>query len=89
MATNAARRGRRPICFSRYGGVGAGRYPVGFSGDTVVSWESLAFQPHFTATAANVLYGYWSHDIGGHVHGKVTPELHAWWVQFGAFSPIL
>jgi alpha-glucosidase len=89
MATNTARRGRRPICFSRYGGVGAGRYPVGFSGDTFVSWESLAFQPHFTATAANVLYGYWSHDIGGHMHGAVTPELHARWVQFGAFSPIL
>lgn len=89
MATNEARQGKRPICFSRYGGVGAGRYPVGFSGDTHVSWESLAFQPEFTATAANVLYGYWSHDIGGHMHGQLTPELHARWVQFGAFSPIL
>ena len=28
------------------------------------------FQPYFTATAANVGYGWWSHDIGGHLHGR-------------------
>ncbi|MCC5788077.1 MAG: DUF5110 domain-containing protein [Opitutales bacterium] len=80
---------RRPINFSRYGGLGAGRMPVGFSGDTLVCWESLAFQPYFTATANNVLYGYWSHDIGGHMGGELTPELYTRWLQFGVFSPIL
>ena len=35
-------------------------------------WESLAFQPYFTATAANVGYGYWSHDIGGHMRGDLV-----------------
>lgn len=89
MATNAERGNKRPLCFSRYGGVGAGRYPVGFSGDTHSTWESLAFQPRFTAMAANVLYGYWSHDIGGHMGGNLTPELHARWVQYGSYSPIL
>jgi len=49
----------------------------------------LAFQPWFTATAANVGYAYWSHDIGGHMPGAVDPELFTRWVQFGAFSPIL
>jgi alpha-glucosidase len=52
-------------------------------------WDSLAFQPWFTATAANVGYAYWSHDIGGHIPGAVEPELYTRWVQFGAFSPIL
>ena len=80
---------KRPINFSRFGGIGAGRMPVGFSGDTIVTWESLAFQPYFTATAANVLYGYWSHDIGGHMGGELTPELYTRWIQFGLFSPIL
>lgn len=75
--------------FSRWGGLGNHRYPIGFSGDTVVSWESLAFQPYFTATAANVNYGWWSHDIGGHMHGIEDPELYTRWVQFGVFSPIL
>lgn len=79
----------RPVNFSRYGGIGAGRMPVGFSGDTIISWESLAYQPCFTATAANVLYGTWSHDIGGHMGGTLTPELYTRWIQFGVYSPIL
>lgn len=80
---------KRPLFFSRFGGLGAGRYPVGFSGDTVSVWESLAFQPWFTSTAANVLYGHWSHDIGGHMPGPIEPELYARWVQFGVFTPVL
>ncbi|RME59393.1 MAG: DUF5110 domain-containing protein, partial [Candidatus Dadabacteria bacterium] len=80
---------KRPLCFSRWGGLGGGRYPVGFSGDTFVSWDSLAYQVWFTPTASNALYGYWSHDIGGHYFGKVSPELFVRWLQFGTFSPVL
>ncbi|HZY41772.1 MAG TPA: TIM-barrel domain-containing protein, partial [Anaerolineae bacterium] len=80
---------KRPFIFSRWFGLGNHRYPIGFSGDTVVTWQSLAFQPYFTATAANVGYGWWSHDIGGHMGGLEDAELYARWVQFGAFSPIL
>ncbi|KAL4917372.1 hypothetical protein BDW62DRAFT_218179 [Aspergillus aurantiobrunneus] len=58
-----ARNGRTPLIFSRYGGPGSHR------------WESLAFQPEFTATASNIGYGWWSHDIGGHIRG------------LGVFSP--
>ena len=80
---------KRPFIFSRWFGLGNHRYPIGFSGDTVTSWESLAFQPYFTATAANVAFGWWSHDIGGHMQGSEDGELYARWVQFGVFSPIL
>ena len=80
---------RRPLIFSRWGGLGNHRYPIGFSGDTVVDWPSLAFQPYQTATAANVGFGWWSHDIGGHMQGIEEPELYARWVQFGVFSPIM
>ena len=87
--TDQQREGKRPLLFHRWGGLGNHRYQIGFSGDTVSVWESLAFQPWFTATAANVGYAYWSHDIGGHMPGVVEPELYTRWVQFGAFSPIL
>jgi hypothetical protein len=80
---------KRPFIFSRWPGLGGQRYPIGFSGDTVVSWESLAFQPEFTATAANVAFGWWSHDIGGHFEGIEEAELYLRWVQLGVFSPIL
>ncbi|WP_421732678.1 TIM-barrel domain-containing protein [Cellulomonas sp.] len=84
-----ARDGRRPLTFSRYAGPGSHRYPVGFSGDTVISWASLAFQPYFTATASNIGYGWWSHDIGGHMFGGKDDELATRWLQLGVFSPIL
>jgi len=80
---------KRNFIFSRWGGLGSHRYPIGFSGDTVVSWDSLKFQPYFTATASNVLYGWWSHDIGGHCMGTEDPELYTRWLQFGVFSPIM
>lgn len=84
-----AREGKRPIIFSRYGGPGSHRYPVGFSGDTTVSWASLDFQPEFTATASNIGYGWWSHDIGGHMYGGKDDELSTRWLQYGVFSPIM
>jgi alpha-glucosidase len=83
------REGKRPLLFHRWGGLGNHRYQIGFSGDTISVWDSLAFQPWFTATAANVGYAYWSHDIGGHMPGIVAPELYARWIQFGIYSPIL
>ena len=87
--TDQQREGKRPLLFHRWGGLGNHRYQIGFSGDSISVWDSLAFQPWFTATAANVGYAYWSHDIGGHMPGVVDPELYTRWVQFGAFSPIL
>ncbi|KKK11914.1 hypothetical protein AOCH_004754, partial [Aspergillus ochraceoroseus] len=81
--------GKTALVFSRFAGPGSHRYPVGFSGDTIVSWASLAFQPEFTATASNIGYGWWSHDIGGHIFGGRDDELFARWVQLGVFSPIM
>jgi len=87
--TDMERQGKRGILMHRWGGLGNHRFQIGFSGDTISVWESLAFQPYFTATAANVGYAYWSHDIGGHMPGAEPPELYTRWIQFGAFSPIL
>lgn len=81
---------KRPLILSRFGGIGAGRYPLGFSGDTLSKWGTLAFQPQFTCTASNILFGYWTHDIGGHAPGcALEPQLFTRWVQYGIFSPII
>ena len=80
---------RRPLIFHRWGGMGSHRYPIGFSGDTYGTFGSLAWQPYFTATASNVCFGYWGHDIGGHLQiGEKNPELMLRWLQFGVFSPV-
>jgi hypothetical protein len=80
---------RRPFIFSRWGNEGHQRYPIGFSGDAYRTWETLRFESYMTATASNIAYGWWSHDIGGHTGGVEDSELFTRWVQFGVFSPIM
>ena len=80
---------KRPLLYHRWGGLGNHRYQIGFSGDATISWESLEFQPYFTATSSNVLYGYWSHDIGGHLGTSIDPEMYTRWLQYGGFSPVM
>jgi len=85
---DSSRGEKRALIFSRYAGLGSHRYTIGFSGDTIVSWASLDFQPYFTSTASNAGYPWWSHDIGGHMGGIRDDELSVRWVQLGVFSPI-
>ncbi len=77
-----------PLILSRYCGAGAHRYPLGFSGDTYVSWKTLQYLPYFTSTSTNIGYTWWSHDIGGHFEGYYDSELYVRFLQFGCFSPI-
>lgn len=84
--------GLRPFIYHRWGGLGSHRYPLAFSGDTYATWSMLAYLPYFTATASNVNYGWWGHDIGGHMFHKAQkatdPELYTRWLQYGVFTPI-
>lgn len=90
MAKN--RPDRRPVIFHRWGGLGSHRYQIGFSGDALINFPTLNFQPYFTATASNVGYAYWGHDLGGHAFTDEAtvndPELVLRWIQFGVFTPI-
>ena len=82
----------RAMIYHRWGGIGSHRYQVGFSGDVYATWKGLAYLPYFTATASNACYGYWGHDIGGHMQPKgvaeTDPELYTRWIQSGVFTPI-
>lgn len=68
------------------------RYPVGFSGDTYISWKTMAYCLKNNIAGSNNGV-YWSHDIGGYMpqglSGYVpTGELFARWLQLGAMSPV-
>lgn len=81
----------RPMIYHRWGGLGSHRYQIGFSGDTYDTWEVLGYLPYFTSTASNIGYGYWGHDIGGHMQKKAhptDPEMYTRWLQYGVFTPI-
>jgi len=65
------------------------KYPIGFSGDSYISWESLKFNTELTVQGSN-LGVYWSHDIGGHMEGRKMAsdsELFSRWIQSGVMSP--
>ncbi len=83
-----ARSSQTPLVLSRYAGVGSHRYPLGFSGDTAITWKTLAYLPYFTATASNIGYTWWSHDVGGHHSGAKEDELYVRHLQYGVFSPV-
>lgn len=85
-STDRHRKGdsRRGLVLSRFGGLGAHRFQVGFSGDVLdLDWPNMRYQPYFSATASNVGFSYWSHDIVG---PSGDDELFTRWTQVGAFS---
>lgn len=80
---------RRPMILSRNAGIAPHRYPVLYSGKTVVSWETLKQIPFHNGAATNMGVSFWSHDIGGYHKGTEDSELYIRFVQLGTFSPIL
>eukprot|EP00039_Didymoeca_costata_P004276 m.72389 g.72389 ORF g.72389 m.72389 type:complete len:805 (+) comp12322_c0_seq2:75-2489(+) len=85
---NSKAQGQRPTVMGPWGGLGTHRYPFVHSGDVITSWESLKFSPRYTSTAANVLLGYITHDIGGHrdYGGGNNPELYLRNIQYGIWT---
>lgn len=86
---------KRSLVLTRYGGLGSHRYPAGFSGDSQQNYRTLQFQIEMTPIASNVLFGWWSHDLGGFHNGTgyegdedparlAGSELYLRWLQFGS-----
>lgn len=80
---------RRPMILAYNTDINPHRYPVVYSGRTVVSWETLKKIPFHNASATNIGMTYWAHDIGGYHEGIEDDELYIRFVQLGVFSPIL
>ena len=80
---------RRPMVLGYNASLAQHRYPVLYSGKTLVNWDSLKQIPLYNASAANVGVSWWSHDIGGYFKGTEDNELYIRYVQLGTFSPIL
>ena len=84
-----AKHTNRPLILSRFCGAGGQRYPLGFSGDSFQNFASLKYLVKTTSQATNIGFTYWSHDIGGHMHGYKDGDLYLKFIQFAVFSPIL
>ena len=78
----------RSMMLSRNALVASHRYPISYSGETIVSWETLNFLPYFNSNSANIGVSWWSHDVGGFKNGIEDSELYIRHVQLATFSPI-
>ena len=80
---------RRPMVLTRNHLIAPHRYPVLYSGKTIVNWDTLKMIPYHNSSASNIGVSFWSHDIGGYYKGIEDNELYTRYVQLGVFSPIL
>lgn len=79
---------KRPMLLARNTMVASHKNAVLYSGQTIVSWNTLKYLPFFNSSASNIGLSWWSHDIGGFKDGVEDAELYMRYVQFGTFSPI-
>lgn len=80
---------KRGMILSRNGLVASHKYPILYSGETIVSWKLLDLLPEFNSKSSNLGISWWSHDIGGYKGGMEDPELYMRFIQLGTYSPIL
>ena len=80
---------KRPMILSRNSSLTPHRYPILYSGKTIVGWNTLNLIPYFNNMAANKGVVFWAHDIGGFYKGIEDNELYTRFIQLGTFSPIL
>lgn len=80
---------QRSLILSRNPGVAPHRYPVTYSGKTIVSWDTLKMLPYYQNMASNIGLNFLANDIGGFYKGTEDNELYTRFVQLGTFSPIL
>ncbi len=80
---------RRAMICTRNAMIAPHRYPVLYSGKSVVGWDTLRMIPFYNGNATNMGISYWSHDLGGYYNGMEDSELYIRYVQLGVFSPIL
>ncbi len=78
----------RPLVLTRSPLVAPHRAGILYSGETIVSWDTLKYLPFYNSMAANKGVSWWSHDVGGYKDGIEDSELYLRYVQFSTFSPI-
>lgn len=78
----------RPLILSKVSNYAPHKYPVHYSGETLVSWNTLKKLPYYNSTSSNIGLSWWSHDIGGYKDGIEDAELYIRYVQYGTYSPI-
>ena len=81
-------RGKRGLSLTRNHGIAVHRYPIIWSGKTLVNWTTLNLLPRYNLQGYNVGVSFIAHPIGGYHNGIEEAELYLRYIQFACFSPI-
>lgn len=81
--------GRRGLILSRNSLLASHRYPITYTGKSLINWDTLKKVPLLNQTAANIGVSFISSDISGSYGGIEEEDLYIRSVQLGCFSPIL
>jgi len=78
----------RPLVLTRSPLIAPHKAGILYSGETIVSWDTLKYLPFYNSMAANKGITWWSHDVGGYKDGTEDSELYLRYIEFSCFSPI-
>ena len=81
-------RGKRGLSLTRNHGIAVHRYPIIWSGKTLVNWTTLNLLPRYNLQGYNVGVSFIANPIGGYHNGIEEAELYLRYIQFACFSPI-
>ena len=76
------------IVWGRSGYIGSQRMAGTWAGDTQTHWRAMKCCLRGGLSAGLTGFAFWSHDIGGFVGAKPSPELYVRWAQWGLLSPL-
>ena len=84
-----ASKNKRGLILSRNSKLATHRYPITFSGKTIVNWNTLSELPVYNMSASNCGVSYVAHAVGGYHKGTEQEELYMRYIQFATFSPFM
>ena len=82
-------RNKRGVILSRNSKMATHRYPITYTGKTIVSWDTLNALPLYNMSASNSGVSFVAHAIGGYHKGIEQEELYMRYIQLATFSQFL
>lgn len=79
----------RKMILSRNAMIATHRYPITYTGSTLIGWDMLKKIPVINQQASNIGVNFISTDVGGNYGGIEEEELYVRSIELGSFSPIL
>ncbi len=79
----------RNMILARNGLIATHRYPITYTGKTLIGWEMLRKIPIINQQASNIGVNWISNDVSGNYGGIEEEELYVRSIELATFSPIL